>query len=121
MAVRYERDDVNRRVVVTFKGKFDSEECLAILEQHRLGNVGNYSVLYDFIASTGAPTVSDLRRFMSVEMSASPGPRGPIAIVTLDSVLYSRVCTYAALGRPQLNIEVFRDRKEADSWLAQSI
>ena len=43
-------------------------------------------------------------------------PRGPVAILTSDPAVYALACTYAALGRSTMTIEVFRDWTEADAW-----
>jgi hypothetical protein len=64
---------------------------------------------------TGKPTVNELRLFMSLDTSHQP--HGPEAILASDPILYAVACTYAALGRPMLTIEVFRDRAEAEEWL----
>jgi hypothetical protein len=44
-------------------------------------------------------------------------PRGPLAIVATDPVIYGRACTYAALTHVTLTIEVFRDLDKAGEWL----
>jgi hypothetical protein len=48
-------------------------------------------------------------------------PRGPVAIVATDSVIYDRACAYAALGRSTLTIEVFRALDEAERWLTTAL
>ena len=65
-------------------------------------------MLYDLRGMTGEPTIADLRQFMS-EAAQTTRPRGPLAIVATDPVLYSRACTYATLGRATLTVEVLRD------------
>jgi hypothetical protein len=65
------------------------------------------------------PTIADLRQLMSEAVRRQPdeGPRGPVAILATDPELYRRACTYAALGRSRLTIDVFRDPNEAERWL----
>jgi len=119
MSFQYERDDANRRVLVTFSGDFSMAEGFAVLERNQSENVGGYAVIYDVRGWTGPPSISDLRNFMTKEASnVSPtGQRGPIAILAVDPIMYSMACTYAVLGKPALNIRVFRDRRDADAWL----
>ena len=120
MTFQYERDDDARRIVVRFTGEFDQAELLAILARHRTENVGRYGVLYDLRGLTGHPTTEGMRDFINREAIniATEGPRGPIAFLATHPVTYRVACTCAALGRPLLAIEVFRDRSDADSWLA---
>jgi hypothetical protein len=120
MPIRYELDDLRRRVVVTVEGPFQTDDILAIMARQRAEHTWSYSMLYDLRGMTGEPTVADLRQLMSVaaELRQGEEPRGPVALVATDSTLYSRLCTYAALGRSNaLTIEVFRDRAEAEQWL----
>jgi hypothetical protein len=118
MPFRYERDDIKRRVVVTFQGAFQKNEGLTVLERHRLEGLGGYSVVYDLLGMTGLPTLADLRLFMSQESTISTDKsRGPIAILAKDQSMYAMACTYAALGGSKLNIRVFRERAEGDTWL----
>jgi hypothetical protein len=122
MPFQYERDDIKGRVLVTFRGAFQKSEGLAAIGRHGLEDVGSYSVFYDLLGLTGQPTLADLRSFMSTESAvATAKPRGPIAILAKDPMMYAMACTYAALGGTNLNIRVFRERDEADEWLtAQS-
>jgi len=119
MSFQYDRDDALRRIVVTYEGEFDFADGMAVLERHRIEDVGSYAILYDVRRWTGSPSMSDLRVFMSEDAAnVSPsGSRGPIAILVTEPVMYSRACTYAVLGSPALNIKVFRDRSEAENWL----
>ena len=55
---------------------------------------------------TGEPAIDDLRQFMS-EAERTTQPRGPIAILATDPIIYGRACTYAALTRATLTVEVF--------------
>ena len=43
--------------------------------------------------------------------------RGPLAILGIHPAIDARACTYAALGRSTLTIEVFRALDEAERWL----
>ena len=68
-------------------------------------------MLYDLRGMTGEPTMADLRQFMS-EAAQITRPRGLLAIVATDPVIYARACTYATLGRATLNVKVFRNVDE---------
>src|SRR6266852_4140104 len=117
MPIRYERDDVNRRVVVTVQGPFAVADFLAVIERQRGDEAWTYGMLYDLRGMTGEPAIDDLRQFMS-EAARTTQPRGPIAILATDPAIYRRACTYAALGRSTtLTIGVFRDLDKAEEWL----
>jgi hypothetical protein len=120
MPVRYERDDTRRRVVVTAQGAFLTSDMLTVIERQRADDAWSYGILYDLRRMTGRPTLAELRELMDQAASRRPAerPRGPVAILVTDPVLYSVACTYAALGHSKLTIQVFRDLDEADLWLA---
>ena len=119
MSFDYQRDDINRRVVVTYGGSFHAADAMAILARNRAERVGAYGTLYDLTNVIGHPTVEDLKRFIQEEIRNTPleGPRGPIALVAADDENYRMACTYAVLGRYRLQIRVFTDRAEAEMWL----
>jgi hypothetical protein len=55
-------------------------------------------------------------QFLS-EAERTTQPRGPLAILATDAVIYGRACRYAALTRATLTVEVFRDLDKAEEWL----
>jgi hypothetical protein len=116
MPTHYERDDARRRVVITIQGPFEPTDFLAVIERWRGEAVGAYGMLYDLRGMTGEPSIADLRQFMS-EAARTTRPRGPLAIVATDPIIYGRACTYATLGRATLTVEVFRNWDEAEHWL----
>jgi hypothetical protein len=120
MPIHYERDDRKRRIVISFPGTYQAADGLAAIEQHHAEGAWTYGVLYDLRTLKGHPNITDLKAYM--ERDAQPPPdetrrRGPIAILTADPVVYGIACTYKALGRSSMTIEVFRDWIEADQWL----
>jgi hypothetical protein len=120
MPVRYERDDVRRRVVVTVEGALQTSEMLAAIERQRAEDTWTYGALFDLRRVAGHPTVAELRDLMS-QASVHPmtaGRPGPIALLANEATLYNRLCTYAALTQGKLTLEVFREADEADRWLA---
>jgi hypothetical protein len=116
MPIRYERDDVRRRVVIGIQGPFEPADFLAVIERWHGEDVGAYGMLYDLRGMTGEPTIAHLRQFMS-QAALINRPRGPVAILATDPVIYGRACTYAALGSATLTVGVFRDWDEAEQWL----
>jgi hypothetical protein len=120
MPIRYELDDLRRRVVVTVDGPFAPEDFRAIIERRRADNTGAYGILYDLRGMTGEPTTADLRQFMGAAAQTTR-PRGPIALLATEPALYARACTYADMGRSRaLVIEAFHDPGEAEQWLTQA-
>jgi hypothetical protein len=119
MPIRYELDDVRRRVVVTVQGPFQVDDILAVMARQRAEQTWTYGILYDLRAMTGEPTIAELRDLISEAARRHLGqaPRGPVALLATDPTLYGRLCTYAALGSATLTIGVFREREEADQWL----
>jgi hypothetical protein len=120
MPIQYQRDDAKHRIVISFPGTYQTADGLAAIEQHHSEGAWAYGVLYDLRSLKGHPNVTDLKAYM--ERDAQPpagenGPRGPVAILTFDPDVYSIACTYKALGRSSMTIEVFRDWTEADHWL----
>ena len=116
MPIRYQRDDVRRRVMLTVEGPFAVADFLAVMERQRDDGAWTYGMLSDLRGMTGEPAIDDLRQFLS-EAARTTEPRGPVALLATDPVIYGRACTYAALTRSTLTIAVFRDRGEAEQWL----
>jgi hypothetical protein len=60
---------------------------------------------------------AELRPILGRASQSRAAARGPIAILATDPLVYDLACSYAALGRSTLTIEVFRDPDEAEQWL----
>jgi hypothetical protein len=121
MPLAYERDDVKRRVVATYRGPFQVADTIALFERQLKDGTWTYGLLVDTRAMTGRPTAADLREFMKMESGtdSEKRPRGPLAIVATDATIYSAACVYALMGRSKRKIEAFRDRNDADRWLSE--
>ena len=120
MPIQYERDDVRRRVVITFPGTYQASDGLAAIDRHHAEGAWAYGVLYDLRSLISQPSISDLKAYMERDVQVPDGEkrrRGPIAILAPNPIVYGIACTYAAMGRSKMSIEVFRDWKEADGWL----
>jgi hypothetical protein len=77
-------------------------------------------VLYDLHSLQGHPDIADLKVYIERDSQPPTGeswPRGPVAILTSDPIVYGIACTYAALGRSTMTIQMFRDWTDADQWL----
>jgi hypothetical protein len=110
MPIRYERNDSRRRMIVTMKGAFQTDDVLAIMARQRVENTWTYGILFDLRELIGQPTFAELGQIISQAAACRQG-EGPPA-------LYGNLCTYAALGRStRLTIEVFRNWDEAQQWL----
>src|ERR1700736_3060844 len=122
MLMSYERDDAPRRVVATMDGPFTLAVFRAVSELHS-PDTWTYGMLFDLRRMTGEPTIDELRQIMSQSAARQPGTgvRGPVAILATDSALYGRMCTYAALRRATLTIEVFRYLDRAEEWLTTQL
>src|SRR5260370_388754 len=120
MPICCERNDSRRRMIVTMRGAFQTDEVLAIMARQRVENTWTYGILYDLRGVTGQPTFADLGQIMSQAAARrqGEGPHGPVALLANQPTLYGRLRRYAALGRStRLTIEVFRNWGEAQQWL----
>src|ERR1700694_5965133 len=120
MPIWCERTDSRRRMIVTMRGAFQTDDVLAIMARQRVENTWTYGILYDLRGVTGQPTFADLGQIMSQAAACrqGEGPHGPVAFPATEPALYDRLCTCAALGRStRLTIEVFRNWDEAQQWL----
>jgi hypothetical protein len=122
MPLRYERDDARRRVVVTITGEFQADDVLAVIARQHSEDTWTYGIFYDLRGMAGHPTIADLRHILDHALAnRDDAPRGPVALLATDPILYGRLCTYAALGRSRLTLEVFRDWDEAERWLTTTL
>jgi hypothetical protein len=121
MPVSYERDDTQRRVVVTVQGALRKSDMLTVIARQRAEGTWGYGMLFDLRRVTEHPTLADLRELMDQASSGrqAESPRGPVAILATDPVMYGIACTYAALGHAKLTIRVFRHVDETARWLAE--
>jgi hypothetical protein len=120
MPLLHRRDDTKRRVVVTATGPFQAAHVFDWLERQRNDGTWTYGVLFDTRGMTGHATFDDVRLVMNrlVDTDAEPRPRGPLAVLWTDANAYAIACLCATLGGARRTVEVFRDRTEADTWLA---
>jgi hypothetical protein len=97
------------------------DDALAVIERQRLDDARSYGLLYDLRHMTGRLTLAELRQILSRAAPRPAEPRGLIAVVATDPLVYGMACSYAAIGRATLTIEVFRDWNEAEEWLTATL
>lgn len=118
--IRYDRDDHRKTAVLTITGQLDLSDLLSCLERHRAAGAWTYPLLYDVRAMTTAPSMENLRLLAcSTRQGLTEPARGRVAILASDPMIYGRACTYAAMADVGTAVQVFRDRKEAETWLAR--
>jgi hypothetical protein len=68
------------------------------------------------------PTTEEVRRILGQigTLSATQGPRGPVAVVATQSVLFGMIHMYSALSDQTAgHVEAFYELDEAELWLAE--
>jgi hypothetical protein len=115
MPIRYARSDRHKLAVIVIIGPFYPADLFACIEHHRADGGWNYGVLYDLRQMTEHPTNEALREFAST-IAGPPGDEavGPVAILTHDPVLYTRI------AKKYATMEVFLDEEDAEAWLSRS-
>jgi hypothetical protein len=117
------REDDRNRIVAVGDGVFDAGELIEVLAGIRDSGAWTYGMLFDARRMTEASPVVDLnvdvKPVLSLTASADrqDGARGPLAIVVTSPVLYRMACAFATLSKWD-RVQVFRDRPEAEDWLA---
>ena len=115
------RDDARRHLEVTASGALTFDDFTAIFRL-RGGELRDYTLLLDASAATANVSTEELRAAADTAKQAAivQGPRAQLAVVALDDSvfglgrMYERLCERAGLD----TIRVFRDRGEAERWLA---
>jgi hypothetical protein len=78
----------------------------------------SYGILYDTYELTGMPTLTELQMVVDrVQIMAAARPRGPVAVVTADVMVYEIAQVYAGRLGGKVNVAVFRTLDEARVWL----
>jgi hypothetical protein len=120
MPSEYDRDRMQRRLLVTYRGAFLVAEVLETIERIWTDSAWSYAMLFDLRAMTGRPTLDDLKQIVAARDTLDRRTaiqRGPVALLVNDMEMYGRACAYAALAKSVIPIEVFRWKHEADQWL----
>ena len=121
MPIDVERDDRTKRITATGRGTFSPDEVITVLRDLRETNAWDYAVVLDLRFMTGEPAIRDLTSILQIsqdQRGGSQDTRGLLAIVATNPALYGMACAYAALAKPPGRVSVFRDRPEAELWIA---
>ena len=122
MAVHYESNDAQGRVIIITSGYVSTDDVIALLERQANDGAWSYAVLYDARASVNVPTQDDIRRVLLRvgALTTRYGPRGPVAFVSTAPHLTRMTRMYAKLGElTALNMQVFSNLPDAEAWLDQ--
>src|SRR5229473_38088 len=95
MPIRYERDDVSRRVMLTVQGPIEPDDAFAVIDRQRVDPTWSYGLLYDLRLMTGRLTLAELRPILGRASQRQAAARGPIAILATDPLVYDMACSYA--------------------------
>jgi hypothetical protein len=120
MSISYARDDSRRLVTVTFDGPFSLRETVATLDRQAAEGTWPYARLYDQRRLDPPPSSHEIRVVLEAVRARirEHGPRGPVAILTDQAVVYGTVRQYMLLADDEPSVALFRDAEEAERWLA---
>jgi hypothetical protein len=123
MPITVERDPARRWLVVTATGEITIDDLLELLRTARAPiELRMWPMLFDATGATTSMTAEDIDRAVELVRTtiASTGPRGHVALVADDNSSYSALLMYeircAEIG--VRFIRVFRQRSDAERWLA---
>jgi hypothetical protein len=116
----YVLDHARQRLTIIGRDPVDVPDVLACLERQVADGAWAYGTVDDLRLVTWNPSSEEVRRILSRIglLSATHGPRGPVAIVaTLP--LFDRARTYAASLDALVGhvVEVFSALADAERWL----
>lgn len=120
MPISSVRDDDRRRLLTTVTGPVKVADILGHFDGARRGRTLGYTELIDARAA-GRPflSVADIRQAADlVRNTPVTEALGRRAVIVDDDVIYVLTRMFAALLADHFRIEVFRDRNEAEVWLA---
>jgi len=122
MAITYDRDDRRRRILVMITVAATIDDLLALIDRQADEQTWAYSMLYDFRASTFAPTMQEIDRLLDRVQRASRrhGARGPVALVTADLISFGVGRMYSTRSElAGLRVRVFENMTDAERWLEE--
>jgi hypothetical protein len=118
--LEYVLDHARQRLTIIGRDPVDVPDVLAWLERQVADGAWAYATLDDLRLLTCNPTSEEVRRILRRigTLSATHGPRGPVAIVATPP-LFNRARSYAAsLGALVGHVvEVFDALADAERWL----
>ena len=117
MTLICERDDKNRRILITVTGVLQVADILGVVDSQAHDGTWDYACLYDRRGMSAGPTTADvvpIARYIR-ELETIHGQRGPVAVVgdrTGSAETYARLSKQ--IGLP---FEIFDDIGAAEAWL----
>jgi hypothetical protein len=118
--LEYLVDHARQRLTIIGRDPVDVPDVLAWLERQVADGAWAYGTLDDLRLLTWNPTSEEVRRILRRigTLSATHGPRGPVAIVATPP-LFGRARTYAASLDALVGhvVEVFDALADAERWL----
>jgi hypothetical protein len=118
--LEYVLDHARQRLTIIGRDPVDVPDELAWLERQLADGAWAYGTLDDLRLVTWNPTSEEVRRILRRigMLSATHGPRGPVAIVATQP-LFDRARTYAASLGALLGheVDVFYELADAERWL----
>jgi hypothetical protein len=120
MSVSFTRHDDPAYVFVTLEGNIDAQEILAFGQDLRNSGLAHYGRIYDLRPGSTTVTMDTMRKLLTGIRAIAHHERAPgTALIASAPDLYSKCCAFAALAKPDVNVEVFHDRVEAEAWAAR--
>jgi len=116
-------DDPQRRVIVRVTGEWSLDAALEVMRTARAdADHQLWPMLVDARGAKSALTVADVERMLDAVQDARrrQGMRGYVALVADDDTLYARLLYYE-MRAAQIGVGViraFRERRDAEQWLA---
>jgi hypothetical protein len=118
--LEYVLDHARQRLTIIGRDPVDVPDVLAWLDRQVADGAWAYATLDDLRLLTWNPTSEEVRRILRRigTLSATHGPRGPVAIVATQP-LFDRARTYAASLDALVGhvVEVFYSLPDAEHWL----
>jgi hypothetical protein len=122
MPIEYVLDRARQRLTIVGRDPVGEPDVVEWLERQAAEGAWAYSTLVDLRLVTWSPSTAEIRRFLRQigTLSATHGPRGPVAIVATQPVLFGMAHMYSALSDHAAgHVEAFYELAEAERWLAE--
>ena len=120
MPFQYARDDAKHRLRVTISDPLTVDDLISSVDHQLADGTWLYGLLVDARGVLAfAPKPSDLQPFLSRvrDLVAAHGPRGPVALVSKQSVVISGGHMYNVFGGKTESLEMFWDMDDARRFL----
>ncbi len=120
MPIHYSRDTTRRRIDARSTGVIDVNEVLKFVEAQHADGAWHDAVLLDARGAETTISPTDARQIAArvKALSAAAGPRGPLAVVTRDPVVFGMNRMYGVYVEGTHVVGVFHDLPEAEEWLS---